>query len=197
MRNVMIPKCGTKRRKAPEWYGRFECQELGTAFAACEDDIEDELEISPLGDKKLEQLGKTSNPSWHFNISVDWWFYGIIFSDRLGIIFNPAHPVHHQATSLCSRKLPTWPSAMRLRPSKVTGQLEDAAMKLKRPCLRACGVCVSFKQNSRIIQILQGGHDPCSRQYGNVWKPFRKLVLLSLNLNAIQKRWRLPSGKLA
>lgn len=132
-----------------------------------------------------------------FNISVDWWFYGIIFSDRLGIIIDPAHAVHHQATSLCSRKLPTWPSAMRLRPSKVTGQLEDAAMKLKRPCLRACGVCVSFKQNSRIIQILQGGHDPCSRQYGNVWKPFRKLVLLSLNLNAIQKRWRLPSGKLA
>ena len=67
----------------------------------------------------------------------------------IGDYCNPAHAVHHQATSFCFRKLPTWPtwpSAMRLRPSKVTGQLEDAAMKLKRPCEPV--ETVSFKQNS-------------------------------------------------
>lgn len=60
----------------------------------------------------------------------------------IGDYCNPAHAVHHQATSFCFWTLPTWPtfpSAMRLRPSKVTGQLEDAAMKLKRPCIEIVG----------------------------------------------------------
>jgi hypothetical protein len=49
MRNMMIPKCGT----------RFERQELGTAFAACEDDIEDdELELSPLGKNNMDSFGR-------------------------------------------------------------------------------------------------------------------------------------------
>ena len=45
----MIPKCGT----------RFERQELGTAFAACEDNIEDdELELLPLGKNNMDSFGR-------------------------------------------------------------------------------------------------------------------------------------------